>query len=70
MQPVKVRRLTDQGRQKLQRIVRRGMTSTGRYWRAMILLASADGNTVRVIARLVQADQAGLSGPSPEVLRG
>jgi hypothetical protein len=56
-QPVKVRRLTDQEGQKLQRIVRRGTMSTVRYRRAMILLASAGGNTVPVIARLVQADE-------------
>jgi hypothetical protein len=55
--PVKVRRLTDQEGQKLQRIVRRGSTSTVRYRRAMMLLASAGGNTVPVIARLVQADE-------------
>jgi transposase len=56
-QPVKVRRLTDQEGQKLQRIVRRGGTSTVRYRRAMMLLASAGGNSVPVIARLVQADE-------------
>lgn len=54
-QLVKVRRLTDQEGQKLQRIVRRGTMSTVRYRRAMILLASAGGNTVPVIACLVQA---------------
>ncbi|MBB6476884.1 IS630 family transposase [Sphaerisporangium rubeum] len=47
----------DQEGQKLQRIVRRGSTSSVRYRRAMILLASAGGNTVPVIARLVQADE-------------
>jgi transposase len=56
-EPVKVRRLTDPEGQKLQRIVRRGTMSTVRYRRAMILLASAGGNTVPVIARLVQADE-------------
>ncbi|WP_181019912.1 IS630 family transposase [Nonomuraea typhae] len=56
-QPVKVRRLTDTEGQKLQRIVRRGTTSTVRYRRAMIVLASAGGNTVPVIARLVAADE-------------
>jgi hypothetical protein len=35
-------------------MVRRGTMSTVRYRRAMILLASAGGNTVPVIARLVQ----------------
>lgn len=53
----RVRRLSDQEGQKLQRIVRRGSTSTVRYRRAMMLLASAGGNTVPVIARLVQADE-------------
>jgi transposase len=52
-----VRRLTDQEGQKLQQIVRRGSTSSVRYRRAMILLASGGGNTVPVIARLVQADE-------------
>jgi transposase len=56
-QPVKVRRLTDPEGQKLQRIVRRGTMSTVRYRRAMIVLASAGGNTVPVIARLVAADE-------------
>ncbi|WP_395372829.1 helix-turn-helix domain-containing protein [Streptomyces tubercidicus] len=56
-QPVKVRRLTDQEGQKLQRIVRRGSTGTVRYRRAMMLPASAGGNSVPVIARLVQADE-------------
>jgi hypothetical protein len=42
--PVRVRRLTEQEGQKLQRIVRRGGTSTVRFRRAMMLLASAGGN--------------------------
>lgn len=42
-EPVKVRRLTDQEGQKLQQIVRRGSTSSVRYRRAMMLLASAGG---------------------------
>jgi transposase len=37
--------------------VRRGSTSSVRYRRAMTLLASAGGNRVPVIARLVQADE-------------
>ncbi|MEU0297914.1 helix-turn-helix domain-containing protein [Streptomyces sp. NPDC006175] len=41
----------------MQRIVRRGSTSTVRFRRTMMLLASAGGNTVPVIANLVQADQ-------------
>ena len=56
-EPVKVRRLTDQEGHRLQQIVRRGSTSSVRYRRAMILLASAGGNRVAVIARLVQADE-------------
>ena len=57
-QRVKVRRLSDQEGRKLQRIVRRGggkdQVSVVRYRRAMVVLASAGGNTVEVIANLVQ----------------
>ncbi|MBD3005495.1 IS630 family transposase [Streptomyces sp. 5-10] len=56
-EPVRVRRLTGQEGQKLQQIVRRGSTSSVRYRRAMMLLASAGGNRVPVIAQLVQADE-------------
>ncbi|BCK67847.1 hypothetical protein Srufu_018000 [Streptomyces libani subsp. rufus] len=56
-EPVRVCRLTDQEGQKLQQIVRRGSTSSVRYRRAMMLLASAGGNRVPVIAQLVQADE-------------
>ncbi|MFD9429256.1 MULTISPECIES: IS630 family transposase [unclassified Streptomyces] len=56
-EPVKVRRLTDQEGQRLQQIVRRGSTSSVRYRRAMMLLASAGGNRVPVIAQLVAADE-------------
>ncbi|MFI0765216.1 IS630 family transposase [Streptomyces sp. NPDC021218] len=56
-EPVRVRRPTDQEGQKLQQIVRRGSTSSVRYRRAMMLLSSADGNRVPVIAHLVQADE-------------
>lgn len=56
-EPVRVRRLTDQEGQKLQQIVRRGSTSSVRYRRATMLLASAGGNRVPVIAQLVQADE-------------
>ncbi|MGG8409390.1 helix-turn-helix domain-containing protein, partial [Streptomyces sp. 12297] len=55
--PVRVRGLTEQEGQKLQHIVRRGSTSSVRFRRAMMLLASAGGSTVPVIARLVQADE-------------
>lgn len=52
---VRVRRLTDVEGQRLQRIVRRGHgQSATRYRRAMVVLASASGNDVEVIARLVQ----------------
>ncbi len=58
---VKVRRLTPAEGQRLQRIVRRGESKEGgnvvRWRRATILLASAGGNTVPVIARLVAADE-------------
>lgn len=55
--PVRVRRLAEQEGQKLLRVVRRGSTSTVRFRRAMMVLASAGGNTVPVIANLVQADE-------------
>ena len=55
---VRVRRLSDDEGRQLQRIVRRGggkaQVSVVRYRRAMVVLASAGGNTVEVIARLVQ----------------
>jgi transposase len=58
---VRVRRLSDEEGQRLLRIVRRGepkMTkSVIRYRRAMVVLASAGGNSVPVIARLVAADE-------------
>ncbi|MGI5379334.1 IS630 family transposase [Streptomyces sp. CA-251387] len=56
-EPFRVRRLTDHEGQKLQQIVRRGSTSSVRYRRAMMLLASAGGKRVPVIAQLVQADE-------------
>ncbi|MGW6979177.1 IS630 family transposase [Streptomyces sp. NPDC054932] len=56
-EPVRVRRLTDQEGQKLQQIVRRGSTSSVRFRRGMMLLASAGGNRVPVIAKLTQADE-------------
>jgi hypothetical protein len=66
-QPVRVRRLIEQEGQKLQHIVRRGRSSSVRFRRAMMLLASAGGSMVPVIARLVQADEAltldGREGP-------
>ncbi|MDQ1033072.1 transposase [Streptomyces umbrinus] len=56
-EPVRVSRLTDQEGQRPQQIVRRGSTISVRYRRAMMLLASAGGNRVLVIAQLVQADE-------------
>lgn len=56
-EPVRVRRPTDQEGQRLQQIVRRGSTNAVRYRRAMMLLASAGGNRVPVIAQLVVADE-------------
>ncbi|MFB7341665.1 IS630 family transposase, partial [Streptomyces hydrogenans] len=46
--PVRVWRLTDQEGQKLEQTVRRGSTSSVRFRRAMMLLASAGGSTVPV----------------------
>src|ERR671921_1594465 len=58
---VRVRRLSDEEGQRLQRLVRRGepktTTSVIRYRRAMVVLASASGNTVPAIAGLVAADE-------------
>lgn len=55
---VKVRRLLDEEGRQLQRIVRRGEgrseKSIVKWRRAMVVLASAGGNDVAVIARLVQ----------------
>ncbi|HEU0128765.1 MAG TPA: IS630 family transposase [Pseudonocardiaceae bacterium] len=58
---VRVRRLSDDEGRRLQRLVRRGegkgQASVVRYRRAMVVLASAGGNTVPVIARLVQTSE-------------
>lgn len=58
-EPVEVRRLTDEEGRRLQRIVRRGegknTTGVVRWRRALVVLASAGGNTVPVIAQLVAA---------------
>ena len=55
---VKVRRLSDEEGHQLQRIVRRGGGKTDRsivkWRRALVVLASAGGNDVATIARLVQ----------------
>ena len=55
--PVRARRLTeDEGRRLLQ-IVRRGRQGTIRVRRAMMIMASASGTPIPVIARLVAADE-------------
>jgi transposase len=55
---VRVRRVTDEEGRQLQRIVRRGGGGTDKsivkWRRAMVVLASAGGNDVATIARLVQ----------------
>jgi transposase len=60
-EPLRVRRLTDEEGQRLQRLVRRGegkgKASVVRYRRALVILASAGNNTVPVIARLVQTSE-------------
>ncbi|MEV5603848.1 helix-turn-helix domain-containing protein [Streptomyces sp. NPDC052299] len=56
-EPVRVRRLTDQEGQELQQIVRRGSAGSVGYRRAVMLLASAGGNRIPVIAKPVQADE-------------
>ncbi|GGX21010.1 hypothetical protein GCM10010321_39240 [Streptomyces chartreusis] len=67
-EPVRVRRLTDQEGQKLQQIVRRGSTSSVRYRRAMMLVASVGGKRVPVIAQLVQAHEDTVEPPQPHRL--
>jgi transposase len=59
--PLRVRRLTDHEGRQLQQIVRRGggrsEKSIVRWRRALVVQASAGGNTVPVIARLVQTSE-------------
>ena len=59
--PVRVRRLTDEEGRQLQRIVRRGGGKTDKshvkWRRAVVIHASAGGNTVPVIARLVATSE-------------
>lgn len=54
---VKARRPAPEEGRTLQRIVRRGKHGSIRARRAMIIMASASGNTIQAIARLVQADE-------------
>ena len=56
-EPVRARRPTDQERQRLLQIVRRGKHGSVRVRRAMIVMASASGTLVPAIARLVAADE-------------
>ncbi|WTL68451.1 helix-turn-helix domain-containing protein [Streptosporangium sp. NBC_01495] len=53
---VRARRLTPEEGAELLRIVRRGEHGSIRVRRAMIIMASASGNTAPAIARLVAAD--------------
>ena len=55
-EPVRGRRLSDEESRRLPEIVRRGTGSPIRLRRAMVITASASGNTVQAIARLVQGD--------------
>ena len=55
--PVRARRLTEDEGQYLLRLVRRGVHDSVRYRRALIIMASASGTRVPVIARLVAADE-------------
>jgi hypothetical protein len=60
-QPLRVRRLTDEEGRQIQRIVRRGGGSSDKsivkWRRALVVQASAGGNTVPVIARLVSTSE-------------
>src|SRR5690349_11227456 len=56
-EPVRARRLSDDEGRRLQQIVRRGTGSPIRLRRAIVIMASASGNTVPAIARLVQGDE-------------
>lgn len=55
-EPVRARRLTEDEGRALLRIVRRGTHGTIKVRRAMMILASASGNTNEAIAALVAAD--------------
>jgi transposase len=56
-EPVRARRLTDQGGRRLLQIVRRGKHGSVRVRRAMIIMASASGRLVPAIARLAAAGE-------------
>jgi len=59
--PVKIRRLSDHEGRQLQQIVRRGggrsEKSIVQWRRAMVVMASASGNTIPAIARLVATSE-------------
>ncbi|GAA2703731.1 hypothetical protein Apa02nite_062030 [Actinoplanes palleronii] len=55
--PVGARRPTEDEGRRLQQIVRRQTGSSIRLRRAIVIMASARGNTVAAIAQLVQGDQ-------------
>jgi transposase len=55
--PVRARRLTEDEGRYLLRLVRRGVHDSIRYRRALIIMASALGNRVPAIARLIAADE-------------
>ncbi|MET7463161.1 hypothetical protein [Nonomuraea sp. NPDC005501] len=67
-QPVKVRRLTDQEGQKLQRIVRRGTTSTVRGHNAHELFYAADGVLVTSVRQISSPHGPELFGQDPAAL--
>jgi transposase len=54
---VRVRPLSEDEAQRLQRIIRRGARSIVTWRRAMVVLASAQGQKVSVIAKLVQTSE-------------
>ncbi len=60
-EPLRVRRLSHDEGQRIQKIVRRGSGRTDnsivKWRRALVIQASASGNTVPVIAKLVQTSQ-------------
>jgi transposase len=79
---VRIRELTENEAKRLQRIVRRGARDIVTCWRATVVLASAQGQKVAVIAKLVQTsedrvremirnfNEAGMDSLSPSGARG
>lgn len=66
---VRFRGLTEREGRKLHRLVGRGGASTVRLRTAMMLPASVSGNSVPVIARLLQADEGTPRPRSPDQSR-